>query len=567
MFPLRDNIGTNRFPIITAALIVACTLIFLFEISRPATTLPGYRTGIQRAVSGFDRVTAEWGFVPCELVHRCKYPGRADLSSPDGGTAEVRVAQHSPWLTLFASIFMHGGWLHIVGNMLFLWIFGNNVEDRMGRFRYLLFYLVCGLVAAFSQLATDPSSGVPNIGASGAIAGVLGAYIVLYPRARVLTAITLLVFFAIVEVPAILLLGAWFLLQVLDGSAGLVSAGEGGVAYFAHVGGFVAGPAAGVAARARKAAPRARDLTSRVGDEPVAGRPRSVLAQPRRGQIGGRVAPSDLVDPHGSLGEVERDHELEPRVVPEEGRAHRARQPHALGLEAATGLAVPTRSRGDRAGVAAAVERGSGDPAQVGRIGLSTANGAETIRLRVRLGHLGLELASRRRSVRSRRRSLSVAWARPCESRSTSAARLSRSRSTDAELRRQPREPIARALELECTRLGLGPRAARAHELALHRLELGLEPLDQAVAHHGGLGAHRIGVHAQRLLARGLGRLPARAAPRRPGTRRRRVGTSGRLRRGKGEPPPLAGSGAGRPRSFRDRQRRPLAGRWYPISA
>jgi membrane associated rhomboid family serine protease len=241
MFPLRDNIGTNRFPIITAALIVACTLIFLFEISRPPTTLPGYRTGIQRSVSGFDRVTAEWGFVPCELVDRCKYPGRADLSSPDGGTAEVRVAQHPPWLTLFASIFMHGGWLHIVGNMLFLWIFGNNVEDRMGRFRYLLFYLVCGLVAALTQLATDPSSGVPNIGASGAIAGVLGAYIVLYPRARVLTAIILLVFFAIVEVPAILLLGAWFLLQVLDGSAGLVSAGAGGVAYFAHVGGFVAG--------------------------------------------------------------------------------------------------------------------------------------------------------------------------------------------------------------------------------------------------------------------------------------------------------------------------------------
>ena len=189
MFPLRDNIGTNRFPIVTAALIVACTLIFLFEISRPATTLPGYQTGIQRSVSGFDRVTAEWGFVPCELVHRCRYPGRADLSSPDGGTAEVRVAQHAAWLTLFASIFMHGGWLHIVGNMLFLWIFGNNVEDRMGRFRYLLFYLVCGLVAALTQLATDPSSGVPNIGASGAIAGVLGAYIVLYPRARVLTAI------------------------------------------------------------------------------------------------------------------------------------------------------------------------------------------------------------------------------------------------------------------------------------------------------------------------------------------------------------------------------------------
>jgi membrane associated rhomboid family serine protease len=241
MFPLRDNIGTRRFPIVTAAIIVACTLIFLFEISRPNTTLPGYVTGIQRPVSGFDRVTAEWGFVPCELVQRCKHPDRADLSRPGGGVAEVRVAEHSPWLTLITSIFMHGGWLHIVGNMLFLWIFGNNVEDRMGRFRYGLFYLVCGVIAALSQLATDISSGVPNIGASGAIAGVLGAYLVLYPRARVLTAITLLVFFAIVEVPAILLLGAWFVLQVLDGSAGLVTAGNGGVAYFAHVGGFAAG--------------------------------------------------------------------------------------------------------------------------------------------------------------------------------------------------------------------------------------------------------------------------------------------------------------------------------------
>ena len=241
MFPLRDNIGTKRFPIVTVLIIAACTLIFLFEISRPTTHLPGYRTGIPREVSGFDRVTAEWGFVPCELTSRCKHPGRADLSMPGGGVAEVRVAQHPAWLTLFASIFMHGGWLHIVGNMLFLWIFGNNVEDRMGRWRYALFYLVCGVIAALTQLATDPSSGVPNIGASGAIAGVLGAYIVLYPRARVLTAITLLVFFAIVEVPAVLLLGAWFLLQVLDGSRRARRGRPGGVAYFAHVGGFAAG--------------------------------------------------------------------------------------------------------------------------------------------------------------------------------------------------------------------------------------------------------------------------------------------------------------------------------------
>jgi membrane associated rhomboid family serine protease len=153
----------------------------------------------------------------------------------------VRVAEHSAWLTLFASMFMHGGWVHIVGNMLFLWIFGNNVEDRMGRLRYAIFYLVCGVLAGLTQLATDISSGIPNVGASGAIAGVLGAYLLLYPRARVLTAITLVIFFAIVEVPAILLLGAWFLLQVLGGAAGLVDTGQGGVAYFAHVGGFAAG--------------------------------------------------------------------------------------------------------------------------------------------------------------------------------------------------------------------------------------------------------------------------------------------------------------------------------------
>jgi membrane associated rhomboid family serine protease len=244
MFPLRDNIGTNRFPIITAALIVACTLIFLFEISRPATTLPGYRTGIQRSVSGFDRVTAEWGFVPCELVHRCKYPGRADLSSPDGGTAEVRVAQHSPWLTLFASIFMHGGWLHIVGNMLFLWIFGNNVEDVLGRGRFVVFYLACGVVAALAQvgvtaLGNDPAAlTVPMVGASGAIAGVLAAYVVLFPRARILTLVPIFFFIRLIYVPAAFFIGLWFVIQLA--SAVLGSAGSG-VAFSAHVGGFVAG--------------------------------------------------------------------------------------------------------------------------------------------------------------------------------------------------------------------------------------------------------------------------------------------------------------------------------------
>src|SRR5262249_41270849 len=146
----------------------------------------------------------------------------------DDDTVTVRVPTHSGWIGLFAAIFMHGGWLHIVGNMLFLWIFGNNVEDRMGRVRYLLFYLVCGVIAGLAQLLTSTTSGIPTIGASGAIAGVLGAYLVLYPRARVLTALTLLFFFAVVELPAVLLLGAWFVLQLLDGSAGLVQSGNSG---------------------------------------------------------------------------------------------------------------------------------------------------------------------------------------------------------------------------------------------------------------------------------------------------------------------------------------------------
>ena len=245
MFPLRDSIGTNRFPIVTLLLIVACSLVFLFEISRPTATLPDYYTGAPQHVSGFDRFTAEWGFIPCELLHRCNHPGRQELTTTDGDheSVYVRVPQHSGWIGLIAAIFMHGGWLHIVGDMLFLWIFGNNVEDRMGRVRYLLFYLVCGVIAGLAQLLTGATSGVPNIGASGAIAGVLGAYLVLYPRARVLTALTLLFFFAVVELPAILLLGAWFVLQLLDGSAGLVQSGNSGdgVAYFAHVGGFAAG--------------------------------------------------------------------------------------------------------------------------------------------------------------------------------------------------------------------------------------------------------------------------------------------------------------------------------------
>ena len=135
-------------------------------------------------------------------------------------------------------MFLHGGWLHLIGNMWFLWVFGNNVEDSMGHFRYLVFYLLCGLAAAATQTFVSPSSIVPMVGASGAISGVMGAYVILYPRVRVHMIVFLFIFITRIAVPAYLMLGYWFLLQLLGGSA---AQGEGGVAFWAHVGGFVAG--------------------------------------------------------------------------------------------------------------------------------------------------------------------------------------------------------------------------------------------------------------------------------------------------------------------------------------
>jgi rhomboid family protein len=242
VFPLRDNIPTLHFPLVTVLIILACVATFLYEETRGTRILLGYESGAPVAVNGFDAFTAEWGFVPCELTDRCAYPDLGVFDTGQGFAVAARVPERPVWLTLLTSMFMHGGWLHLGGNMLFLWIFGNNVEDAMGRFRFAVFYVLCGILAGVTQLATDPASGVPNIGASGAIAGVLGGYILLYPRARVLTVVFLIVIFTVVEVPAVLVLGVWFLLQFWAGSAALTgSAGEGGVAYWAHVGGFVAG--------------------------------------------------------------------------------------------------------------------------------------------------------------------------------------------------------------------------------------------------------------------------------------------------------------------------------------
>lgn len=210
MFPLKDDIPTRRFPVITVALIAAnIVAFFAFQ----GAYLDGAR---------FDQRITEWGAVPYDLTH-----------SPGGHTL----------LTAFTAMFMHGGILHLAGNMLFLWVFGNNIEDSMGRVRFVIFYLVGGLVALALQVAVQPDSMVPTIGASGAVAAVLGAYALLYPRARVVTLVFIVIFFTVITVPALLVLGAWFVLQALYGLSSVAQpvGSGGGVAYFAHVGGFAFG--------------------------------------------------------------------------------------------------------------------------------------------------------------------------------------------------------------------------------------------------------------------------------------------------------------------------------------
>jgi membrane associated rhomboid family serine protease len=216
VIPLYDDLPTRRFPWMTVTLIVANVLVFVYELA-----LSG--AGVGRLDAFYFRA----GFVPYEVSHL------VDVPPPD---------VVPPPFTILTSMFVHEGWLHIAGNMLFLWIFGNNVEDAMGRVRYLGFYVLCGVGAALAQTAIMPDSSVPNIGASGAIAGVLGAYIMLYPRARVLTLVPVfLFFFPIVMLPAWVVIGAWFVLQLFEGVLSLGAAAGGGIAFFAHVGGFVAG--------------------------------------------------------------------------------------------------------------------------------------------------------------------------------------------------------------------------------------------------------------------------------------------------------------------------------------
>ena len=226
MIPLRDANPTARRPVVTVGLIGICIAVFALELWVQAS-------GGERA---FGRLIRDYGLVPGSLTGQL---GPDAVDSPYGAAS-----------TLITSMFLHSDPLHIGFNLLFLWIFGNNIEDRMGHLPFLAFYLVGGLVAAGVQVAADPASPVPVIGASGAIAAVLGAYLVLYPGARVLSLIYFGLFFQLIHIPAVVLLGLWFVVQV--GGAVMANGGSasaGGVALFAHIGGFVAGLTVGALLR------------------------------------------------------------------------------------------------------------------------------------------------------------------------------------------------------------------------------------------------------------------------------------------------------------------------------
>lgn len=206
--PLYDDNPTSRIPYVTYALIGLCAIVFLWELTQDR-----------------DAVAAGFGMTPAVLF------GSAQLS-PD-------IATVPPWMTILTSMFLHSGWLHIGGNMLFLWIFGNNIEDVLGHVRYLLLYLASGVAAALCQALSDPASTAPMLGASGAIAGVLGAYLLLYPYAKVHVLMLIIIVVRVITVPAWIMLGLWFGLQLLN--ALLSESGDVGVAFWAHVGGFVTG--------------------------------------------------------------------------------------------------------------------------------------------------------------------------------------------------------------------------------------------------------------------------------------------------------------------------------------
>jgi membrane associated rhomboid family serine protease len=242
--PLKDINPTVRTPVVTIALIAINVLVFLYQLTL------GQRVGL---------FIAAYGAVPFEITHA------TDLVGHYRGSPIVQ-APGPPlvWLTLITSMFLHGGVMHIAGNMLYLWIFGNNIEDLIGPAKFLLFYIGGGLVAAFAHIVTAPNSLVPTVGASGAVSAVLGAYLVAYPRARVVCLVFLVVFVQLITVPAMVVLIFWFVIQALQGVATLGVGRTAGVAWFAHIGGFIAG-VVGIRLFARKELLRLKILRS-MGD-------------------------------------------------------------------------------------------------------------------------------------------------------------------------------------------------------------------------------------------------------------------------------------------------------------
>ena len=224
MFPYKDENPTVLPPVVTVGIIALNVLAWVFVQGLGA---PG----------PLARSVCHLGLTPGELL-RTLPPG---LRTPLGDQFACVIEARPHYATVLTSMFMHGGWFHLIGNMWFLWIFGNNIEDAMGHGRFAVFYLVCGVVAAATQVIVQPHSAVPMVGASGAISGVLGAYLRLYPRVRVHTVLFLGLFVTTITLPAYLMLGYWILLQVLGGLPALASADTGGVAFFAHIGGFAAG--------------------------------------------------------------------------------------------------------------------------------------------------------------------------------------------------------------------------------------------------------------------------------------------------------------------------------------
>ncbi len=211
MIPLRDDNPTTTRPVVTVSLIAANALVFLYQLSL------GPKAG--------ELFVFQYGAIPAAITGTTSLP-------PD-------ISAIPPLLSIITSMFLHGGWINLLGNMLYLWIFGNNIEDAMGHVRYFAFYLIAGLAASFSHILSNAGSVIPSIGASGAISGVLGAYCLLYPRARVLVLVPLGFFLRLMYLPAWIALGFWFVLQLISS---MVSSGEGGgVAWWAHIGGFLAG--------------------------------------------------------------------------------------------------------------------------------------------------------------------------------------------------------------------------------------------------------------------------------------------------------------------------------------